>query len=243
MNRVIYTLLLVLVTCRTLANDTSFVLKYDLSGSSSWIPYYIDNKETPGILGELIPLILEEANIEGRQVTLPPKRTNLALQHGILDFDTVSPSWLNKEEMSANYVFSKPLIAIQEFIIYLPNTFEELPSKSIILGEEVGTIRGYYYHDDDKFIRADFSSERELIFALYSKRIKYAIMGDLPAIYWSSKLRIPVSFGPNHSAGKLHIRLRADMKGLLPRINDAIQRIKADGRINLILNKYQLINK
>lgn len=41
------------------------VLSYDVTGSNSWIPYYIQNAQNPGILGELIPLVLAESGLYG----------------------------------------------------------------------------------------------------------------------------------------------------------------------------------
>lgn len=49
-------------------------LRYDVSASSAWYPYFIPDAEYPGIVAELVEATLKEAQIIGRQVALPPKR-------------------------------------------------------------------------------------------------------------------------------------------------------------------------
>ncbi len=233
-------LFFVLLFASTIAYAEEQVLKYDLSGSSNWIPYYSDDKANPGILGELIPLILSQANIKGKQITLPPTRTNLALSKGFLDFDLISPSWLKEDEKSEEFIFSAPIIEVKEHIVYLADMFLEPPEISIIKSKEVGTVRGYYYHDDDYFVRKDFGSEKELLIALKAKRVKYAIIGDLPALYWSRKLNIPIQLGPIHSSGRLSIRIRTSLSHLLPAINQSINLLNENGTIKETSDRYQL---
>ena len=48
------------------------VLKYNINGSSGWVPYYIPYQpENPGILAELVPKILVLAQIENEKHTQP----------------------------------------------------------------------------------------------------------------------------------------------------------------------------
>ena len=232
-------LFFVLLLASSIGHTEEQVLKYDLSGSSNWVPYYSADKENPGILGELVPLILSQANIKGEQVTLPPSRTNLALNKGFLDFDLISPSWLSENEKSQEFSFSDPIIEIKEHIVYLSDMYLEPPEVSVINNKEVGTVRGYYYHDDDYFIRKDFGSEKELLIALQAKRVKFAIIGDLPALYWSKKLDVPIQLGPIHSSGLLCIRIRTALNHLLPAINHSINKLNEDGTIRETSARYQ----
>ena len=67
--------------------EEELVLRYDPSGSNSWVPYYIQGAENPGILGEYVPRLLAEAGIAGKKVVLPAARMQLALEKGEIDFD------------------------------------------------------------------------------------------------------------------------------------------------------------
>jgi polar amino acid transport system substrate-binding protein len=226
-----------LTCCFTLNAQT--ILKYSVNGSSGWLPYYIPNSPAePGILGELVPLIFAQANIEIEKHNLPPKRTNYALDNGLLDFDFVSPGWFPNEELSTLFVQSNPIIAIQENIITLEEKANDWQSMDNIKGKEIGTVRGYLYHDDADFIRIDFTSERDLIRALYKNRVDAAISGDLPALYWAKKLKNPITLAAIHSKGHLVMRLRKEHAALLPQINAAIAELELNGTTQSIIDKY-----
>jgi polar amino acid transport system substrate-binding protein len=214
-------------------------LKYNVNASSSWVPYYItESSKEPGILGELIPLLLAKANIEIEKHNFPPKRTNYALDNGLLDFDFVSPGWFPNQELGTLFVQSNPIIAIQENIITLEEKANDWQSIDNIKGKEIGTVRGYLYHDDAEFIRVDFTSERDLIRALYKNRVCAAISGDLPALYWAKKLNNPITLAAIHSKGHLVMRLRKEHAALLPQINAAIAELELNGTTQSIIDKY-----
>jgi polar amino acid transport system substrate-binding protein len=214
-------------------------LKYNVNASSSWVPYYIpDSSVEPGILGELVPLLLAKANIAIEKHNFPPKRTNYALDKGLLDFDFVSPSWFPNQELGSLFVQSDPIIAIKENIITLEEKAKDWQNIDQIKAKEIGTVRGYLYHDDAEFTRVDFLSERDLIKALHKNRVDAAICGDLPALYWAKKLNSPITLAAIHTQGHLVMRLRKEHAALLPRINAAIAEFKQNGTTQRIIDKY-----
>lgn len=214
-------------------------LKYNITGSYSWYPYFIANQpDAPGIISELIPQILSLANIEGENLSLPPKRTNNALETGQLDFDVVSPSWFENQDFGPLFVKSDPIMPITEYVVTRPENVESFKEITGIKGKQIGTVRGYLYHDDKEFIRVDFTSEQELIKALDKHRITAIISGNYPALYWSNKLKIPVGLAAVHSDGVLVLRLRKEHAALLPALNHAIAQLKANGKVEQIIQKY-----
>lgn len=239
---VITFVLLHLVISPVVADSDKPLLKYDPAGTKTWIPYYTGNTKNPGILGEIIPLILKNANIEGVVIDLPAKRTIVALENGELDFDVISPSWFDDRNVGDNFVLTHPIMQISENYIYLPETAFD-PER--VAKEPVGTIRGYFYHDEGKFNRTDFLSEKLLIVALHKKRIDYAISGDLTAKYWSNKLSVPIEIGPIHSKGLLHLRVRKEKLALIPSLNRAIESLAMSGEIDQLVQKYtrQILQK
>lgn len=213
-------------------------LRYDISGSNAWYPYFIPDAKQPGIVAELIDKILKHADIKGLPVSLPPKRTLLALANGELDFDVVSPSWFPGQQVSQEFVLSDGLIVIKEYIVTLPENQHRYPTLSATFGQKIGTIRGYLYNNDHLFERVDFNSEIQLIQALRKGRIQAAILGDLPAVYWAEQSRTKIAFATLHSAGDLHIRLRKEHRYLLSRINRAIAALKDTGELTQIVAHY-----
>jgi polar amino acid transport system substrate-binding protein len=215
------------------------ILNYNVNASNSWYPYSIaNNPQEPGILSESIPKILALAKIKSKVNNFPPKRTNQALHSGVLDFDVVSPSWFEDEQINPQFVQSIPIMPIVENIIVLPENAPKWQSLSAIKGQPIGTVFGYLYKDDADFVRVDFKSERELILALQKGRIEAAISGDYPARYWAQKLNLPISLAAIHSSGDLVIRLRKEHHHLLPAINSAIETLKRSGELQKIIDKY-----
>ncbi|NUZ10763.1 transporter substrate-binding domain-containing protein [Pseudoalteromonas sp. McH1-7] len=215
--------------------DLTPYLKYSLSGSGSFYPYFTHNPEKPGIFPETVEAILSHAEIRGENLLLPAKRTNAYLEQQQIDFDIISPDWLNDEQKKdPRYIYSEPILSIREYIVTRPSH----PPALTLTGKKVGTVRGYYYHDDNQFHRVDFASERELLLALKLKRIDYIIIGDLPAQYWSEQLGVAFIFNQLHSEGMLAFRLLAKHKKLLKPLNQAIAALKQAGEFERIERQY-----
>ncbi|GLX79098.1 hypothetical protein tinsulaeT_24380 [Thalassotalea insulae] len=220
--------------------DEPLRLKYEPSGSNAWFPYYIHSQQRKGIVPEIIDLILQRANIIGEEVALPAARTNLALENGDIDFDFINPAWLPADVPIERYVFSAPIIPVKESYIALTANAISLLTQKMKQSDhvQIGTVRGYYYHDDNLFQRVDFSSEKNLIMALQQRRVSYAICDDITAQYWSNVLSVPIVIGQSHSDGFLRIRLRKELAVIIPRLNRAINELKHAGVIAKIIDSY-----
>ncbi len=225
-------LTLSLLTFSAFAEQNS--LRYNMSGSNNWVPYYMPDKATPGILGELIPLILVEAKIEGVQLNLPPKRTNQALLEGKLDFDTVCAEWFPNQEVGPEFVLSKPLFTVKEYFVGL----KDADKTAHLNHDNIGTVLGYYYYDDSLFNRTDFKSERELVLALKKARVSRILIGDLTASYWGKRYDVNLDFQKLHTEGLLRLRLNKQKQHLLPKLNAAIDALTERGVIARIVSKY-----
>lgn len=219
-------------------DNKSTVLRYDVSGSNDWYPYFIPNSQKPGIVTEVVVAVLAEAHIEGQQVAMPPKRTLVALANGELDFDVSSPSWFPGNKVPDGYVLSDGLMEIKEYIVTLPKNANRFSDISSLDNQNIGTVRGYFYKNDRAFTRVDFISESKLIEALLKERIDAVIMGDLPALFWAQQNKTQIAFGAINSHGDLHLRLREEHAYLLPQINHAIAKLKHQGRITDIVSRY-----
>ena len=213
-------------------------LKFDISGSSAWYPYFIPDAEHPGIVAELVREVLVKANIEGIPTELPPKRTLMALEKGELDFDVTSPSWFADHKIPPGFVISDGLIEISEYLVTLPENKHLFSKVEQMHHKQIGTVRGYLYNNDSMFERVDFNSEYQLIKALKLGRVPAVIMGDLPASYWAEKIGTPIAFGAQHSSGDLHFRLREEHAHLIGPINAAIKTLKEEGKVTEITSHY-----
>lgn len=231
--------LLAMTMSSSFASNTLTKLSYNVHASYTWVPYYIpQTPNMPGIVIEIIPQILAQANIEGTAKSYPPRRTKYALDKGFLDFDIVSPSWFKDTKTEENFVLSSPFLPIESYLVTLEKNAGKWMSARPMTRQEIGTVLGYIYHNDNEFIRADFHSEKDLIKGLAMGRVEAAIIGKYPAIYWSRELLVPIRLARVHSSGNLVLRLRKEHQDLLPQINEAIKRLKQQGIIKAIVNKY-----
>ncbi|NOU52729.1 transporter substrate-binding domain-containing protein [Pseudoalteromonas sp. JBTF-M23] len=229
------TLLIIVAICICGALKANPQLTYSVSGSGNYYPYYTHDPKHPGILPEIVSTILTKASITGENLLLPAKRTVLYLEQGKIDFDLISPSWLNEQQRKdTRFVYSDAILSVDEYLV----STHQFDKPITLNSKEVGTVRGYYYHDDSDFKRIDFNSEKELLQALHRGRIELAIIGDLPAIYWSQKLGVPIFFNTLHSQGNMHMRMQAKHRALLTRINKAINELHQQGQFQKIIQHY-----
>ncbi len=228
--------LLLLFTFTLQVKSTEQTLHYGINALGNWVPYAMENEEGPGIMGEIVPLILEEAGLNYQGHALPPRRILRGLAEQSLDMDIISPSWFAQNQIPEGFVLSAPIIDIEEYYIFPNPPRSEVKEPAI--GTAIGTVAGYFYHDQALFKRFDFLSERDMIVGLGKKRVDVAIAGAPTAHYWAEKLNIPILVGPKHSGGKLHLRLLAKHTPLLPQINQAITRLDEQGVFAEIRAKY-----
>ena len=216
-------------------------LHYDLGGTKAWVPYgYTGIDDKPGIFADIVASVMQQANIAYKPYFYPAKRAENELQTGMLDFDFVSPSWFKDQDIGEDFVGSHGIFEVTEYFVTLANYNEKFSYPASISKQVVGTVAGYFYYDDNLFIRADFLSESELMLGLQKGRFKLTILEDYAANYWSDFHQVPIRLVAVHTKGKVIIRLRKEHKELLPQINSAIQLLLKTGRIEEIFKRYNL---
>ncbi|MBE1298990.1 MAG: transporter substrate-binding domain-containing protein [Alteromonadaceae bacterium] len=221
-------------------------LRYNIYGSGNWVPYvFADNIDPayPGIVAEVIELVLRNTQISGESIRLPPERTNNSVRFGdYIDMDVVSPAWF-KDGQPPFGELTTAFMTIEEYIVTSPINLTRFPSIEAIYQEDVvvGGVRGYYYYDSDLFNRMDFPSEEHLVKALNAQRVDVIIMGKPTADYFAQKLGVDVSMGPLHAEGELCFRISSSKSYLIPELNRAIERLVASGKIDTIIEKYRYL--
>jgi ABC-type amino acid transport substrate-binding protein len=151
--------------------------------------------------------------------------------------------WLTDGQLGANFVATVPLFEITEHLITLKNNVHLFPTRESIFNKRVGTIAGYFYFDDNEFIRSDFLNENSLILGLKKQRFKVAILERETAKYWAKRNNTDIVFAALHTSGKLVIRLRNEHSHLLPIINRSIQQLKTTGKLQAILDSHSVDSK
>jgi polar amino acid transport system substrate-binding protein len=220
-------------------------LRYNIYGSGEWVPYVFDVDEQssarPGIVAEIIPLILNTAGIDGELIKLPPKRTNESLKFGkIVEMDVVSPAWFENGRPPFGQL-SDSFMTITEYVAFSPKNSGKFKQLDDIYQEGllIGGVRGYYYFDSGKFMRVDFPSEKQLVRALIKDRVDAVIIGGPTLRYFASEFQHELILGPVHASGELSIRITDKKAHLLPVLNKAIEQVKKTGAIDAIHDKYR----
>lgn len=222
-------------------DKNSDVLKYNLGGTESWMPYgYFGDANNPGIFAEVIELILKRTNRPYDVYYFPPKRAGKVFEEDRLDLDFMSPSWFKNGDMGEDYVSTMAIFPLSEYIVTLSEKRQLYAEPESINGKRIGTIAGYNYYDDDKFTRVDFLSESALVKGLKMQRFDAVILEGVTAKYWAKIHEVNIALASIHSQGDIVIRLRRELKYLLPELNAAIQALKNEGEIDRILQHYSV---
>lgn len=219
--------------------DEKQKLYFHISKEDGWVPFRT-SAETgrKGVLEELSDLLQKYSDIEFVPVFFPTKRAEKALVDGLVDFDFICIEWLKNGDYGDNYVISEPFFEVTEAFATLSTNSNLMPTPESAYDRRVGTIGGYFYHDDDRFTRVDFLNENQLILGLKRDRFKSIIIEKETAKYWAKVHDVEIAFPAIHSKGRLLMRLRDENKLLLPKINQAIIKMKESGQLKAILQKH-----
>ena len=216
-------------------------LRYNLGGTSAWIPYgYHGDPNNQGIFAEVIHAIMKLTDIPYEFYYYPPKRAEMAMESGKLDFDFMSPSWFKDGFMGEEFVTTIAIFELVEYVVTLPDNAENFAAPDAIYGKRIGTVAGYSYYDDDKFTRVDFLSESKLIEGLARQRFDAVILEGMAARYWANANQVAITLASVHSQGDIVIRLRQEYKHLIPVLNQAIVDLRQSGEIAQILQRYNV---
>lgn len=214
-------------------------LYFDKGEQGGWVPFRT-GAETgrPGVLIELTQAMQEYSEIEFIPVDLPAKRAEKALKDGIVDFDFVCLEWLKDGEPGENYVTTESFFEINEYLITLKKNTHLFATRESIFGKPVGTIAGYFYFDDQHFIRTDFLNESRLMLGLKRDRFKVVIMERETAKHWAKLNQTEIGFAALHSSGNLLMRVRKENQHLIPKLNQTIRALKSSGKLKQILQSH-----
>ena len=229
----------ILVSFGSIAQEEKQKLYFDMDKDGGWVPFLTSaNPGSPGIMTEITKALQKYSNIEFISVKLPQKRAMVALKEGSVDFDFICLEWLKKGAVGSKYVVSEPFFELTENFITLKKNAVKFPTRESFNQKRVGTIAGYFYFDDDTFIRINFLNENQLMLGLKHGRFEAIILEQETAKHWAKINDVDIHFAAIHSKGDFLMRLRKKHQHLIPVINQAIKKIKASGELQAILDKH-----
>jgi polar amino acid transport system substrate-binding protein len=219
-------------------------LSFDLGEKGGWVPFR-NAAKTGGtnVFTDLTKALQAYSGIQFRTVNFPQKRAARALREGIVDFDFVCLEWFKNNDPGPEFDTTEPIFEITQYLITLNKNTHLFPTRESMFGKRVGTIAGYFYFDDDKFIRTDFLNESQLMMGLKNDRFNVIILERETSKHWAKLNNTNIGFAALHTSGYLLMRVRKENNALLPNLNQAIKAIKTSGKLKEILDNHGIESK
>jgi polar amino acid transport system substrate-binding protein len=157
-----------------------------------------------------------------------------------------SPLW-NDPKKAKSMIFTTAVMSVREYIYFLNENYIEVEKPTDLMGKIIYILRGYYYPVfEDAFKNGivekyEVDNESHLLELLVNKRSDAIFMDSIAFRYNISKLGYDKTIfkkGFQLSDTTLGIKIRREKESILPRFNRAIDEMKSDGTITLIINKY-----
>jgi polar amino acid transport system substrate-binding protein len=218
------------------------------AASDSWPPFFMqDDGQLSGIGHDILAEIARRTGDSIKMQKLPNKRALKLFDEGKIDLIVIDSALWNDPQNIPGMLFSDDLMAVSEYIYFLREGYIEVNSPNDLTGKTVHILHGYSYPAFDAAFTSglvkkyEVYNEQSLIDTLIQKRANAIFMDSIAFHYNVQRLKhAPNLFrsGLQLSNAPLGIKVRRARADILPRFNQAIAAMKADGSIDKIVQKY-----
>lgn len=235
--------LLLTAFCSFAVNAQHFTVTSDI-----WEPFFMekDGKHS-GIGIEILEEIFAITGDTFSVVTLPMRRAERLINDGEVDLIVIdSPQWSDPKK-AHSYVFSEPLMQIREHIYFHKDRVIDVQKPHDLAGKLVSIRNGYRYplfdvaFEEKLLLKHEVDSDLVLLKLLLSQRTDAIFMDSVAYDYTLSNNNFNPSLivrGMELSHTDLGIKFAINKEHVLPRINQAIKNLKANGTIKRIYEHY-----
>ena len=218
------------------------------AGTAEWSPYAMtQNGKTVGIAVEILEQV---AKLTGDTIDIklyPAARLNAMFDNKELDINFAdSPAW-NEAKDPPTFIFTKDYTKVKEYLYFLSGQPLDVKKPEDLKGKTVGIVRDYYYAIfEDLFAKGIVKKEEtdtpeSLIQKLQKGRHEVAIFDTFLFDYLVKTFKFnPAEFkqGMEVNDSSIGFKVQIDKKKAVERFNVAIDKLKADGSIDKIIQKY-----
>lgn len=199
-----------------------------------------------GIYREILEQISQLSGHQFKYLYLPPKRLLFAFDKGEVHLEPgINPAWRSSAKLPG--VYSNPFAVSENIILFAKNKRIAVRKPIDLLNRQVGTIRGYFYpgymslFESDRIKRLEGDSEYNLMSRMASGRIDQIFIQKDVAFYWMSKESRFNDFevGNVNFKDPISFRIHPSKRHIVKSLNNAIERLNAEGKIEAIYNKYR----
>ncbi len=218
-------------------------------GDHDAAPYAIENAEVlnEGIIKDIATEISHELDINLAFVKTPRKRTERYLENNTIHLILITnPAWLSNSD---KLQWSEPLFIEKDILVVNSKNKADYRSLADLRGLIIGTIRGYKYpnlqpyFDKEYFIRYDVSNLTVNFIRLALQRVDALVDADILINYHLKKSKnvdtyrvLPLLI----SEQNIQAALSPQAPISITQLNQVIEKLKKEGVIEAILEKYQV---
>jgi len=181
--------------------------------------------------------ILTEADIEPTYFDVTKAKARDMFAAGVIHLDCCStPEWRTRPEELEVQLFSEPFFFVFDHLILQKGRDYKITDPNNLSDYKVAVVKGYSFKDEMYFgerIGVNFIFEAFALVA--SKGADMTISNNQEFYLHQKEAPLPLVLGPVHGKHALRARVHRSRADLLPKINMAISRLKANGRITLIM--------
>lgn len=218
------------------------------SASTSWNMPYADIREerlVGGLVFDLTQAIGAALQVPVHYVVLPRKRMEAAVQDGEVDVRCYfNPAWTQTPDQ---YVFSKPLFDASDMLVGNRSGPTLTSLAQIPQGATVGTVLGFFYPAlDQRFQsqslrREDALDQEKVLMKLARARTPYAVVNSRVLAWFKRETgsKTIADWSLPLERADFYCGVSKSSPHQPQKVADAINRLKATGEIDRILQAYQ----
>ena len=216
----------------------------------SWPPYLIkeNNGKIHGIMIDVMKEIAQKHGFSVKIAPLPEKRAIRGIAGGEIDAYSKAKEWVDDPNA---YLWTDPVLDSTDVLIFPKDRPVKFATPEDLNGKKIGAILGYRYpllepyFADGRIKRDDVKKDSLMLRKLLKGRDDAAIINKLVA-FWvirqNPELKGQFAFSEK-AVGKAGCRFMFSSKGdwqpFIQLFNRELADMKADGRLDAIVRKYQ----
>lgn len=181
--------------------------------------------------------IIKEAGIDAAMLEVPNERKRRLFVAGRIQLDCcAAPQWRTRPEEVEAQLWSKTFYVTREHFLFKAGAPFNVATSADLQKLRVATVQGFEYEDQNHFGTEVAGITIEDVFRLLDAgRADIGIVSNVDFYLLAPKLSGNFILGPVRIRAPQKIRVHRSSSHLLPLIDDAIMRLKREGRIIAIL--------
>ncbi|UGA53387.1 substrate-binding periplasmic protein [Vibrio sp. VB16] len=215
--------------------------------TGSFPPYFFNEDDArTGTIKDIFKALSQETGDTIEYVRVPFNRALHLFETGELHIEPMTnPAY--RSDSSVPGIYSIPFAVADEIILFNKESYAQVDSQEDLLGETIGVVKGYYYpkytpyFEDGRIGSYPVKNENKLIQLLVAGRLSQALMNKDFAQYQITSQHLEdetVLSKPYHSLDMM-IRFHPTKEAAVTRFNKAIVKLKEEGIIDGIYDKYR----